>query len=333
VLLTSDKLWAEKGFVTASEQIKLASAIGLVDPKPPKHSAPTYIETEHLVTITGQQGEKSHCDFIVEFDKRHGTINKWLVNGTDKLLKGPQDNFWRAPLDNDIGTSEANCVDPNAWTTRWERAGLFDLQVKCLAIEVIAFAHQVMVDVQFGHYSDDKLLITSHWQYAFNGQGHAVIDVNVKVSPALPSLPRIGMELILADTDKNVEWFGRGPHENYPDRLLSAHIARYASTIDAMHTPYIFPSENGLRCDVKEALISDLLVKGNFQFSVSRYNQRNIASAKHNNELINDKQLYVRIDAFHMGVGGDDSWSPSVHKAFLLEKMHYHYQVTLAFNR
>ena len=339
VRLTQDKSWADKGFITASEQIKLAPAAGLADTKLLNSKLlnsklPSSSETEHLITITGSDsGDDSHSDFLVEYDKQRGTITKWLVNGESKLILGPKDNFWRAPLDNDIGTSEADCVDPNAWTTRWQTAGLFDLTVKCLAVEVITFAQKIVIDVQFGHYSGEKLLITTHWQYAFDGLGQVVIDVNVEVAPSLPSLPRVGLELILADTNDEVEWFGRGPHENYPDRILSAYVARHSCTIEAMHTPYIFPSENGLRCDVKEASIGDLSVTGDFQFSISRYNQRNLASAKHNNELVNDKQLYVRIDAFHMGVGGDDSWSPSVHKAFLLEKTHYHYQVTLAFNR
>ncbi|WP_167593136.1 hypothetical protein, partial [Citrobacter braakii] len=33
------------------------------------------------------------------------------------------------------------------------------------------------------------------------------------------------------------------------------------------------------------------------------------------------------IDGFHMGVGGDDSWSPSVSPEFLLSAGRYHYQL------
>jgi hypothetical protein len=47
-----------------------------------------------------------------------------------------------------------------------------------------------------------------------------------------------------------VEWFGRGPHECYPDRKASAASGRYSSTVDDMHVPYIVPSENGGRADV-----------------------------------------------------------------------------------
>lgn len=87
-----------------------------------------------------------------------------------------------------------------------------------------------------------------------------------------------------------------------------------------------------MRCDVKEAIVGDLSVSGQFHLSVSRYSQKNIVMATHNNQLLDDQQLYVRLDALHMGVGGDDSWSPSVYSEFLLNKTHYHYQMTLAFN-
>ena len=325
VLLSNDTAWAEKGFVVATEQIPLKAALGLADIAIEKGKAPELVETDQTIMING-------IGFQVEIDKQQGLISKWVVDGVNKLLHGPTDNFYRAPLDNDIGTSEANCVDPNAWTTRWQNAGLTNLSVQCIAIEAVTFVHEVIVKVQFGYYFNNNLLITSQWQYAFNNQGRALINVNVQAAKSLPPLPRVGMQLVVEEINEEVKWFGRGPQENYPDRILSAHIGRYASSIEAMHTGYIFPSENGLRCDVKEASIGDLLIAGDFHFSVSRHSQANLAAAKHTNELVAEQKLYVCLDGFHMGVGGDDSWSPSVHKEFLLDKAHYHYQLSLCFN-
>jgi len=125
--------------------------------------------------------------------------------------------------------------------TRWQTAGISNLIAKCHSIESILLADKVLVSVQFGHYFEGKMLINSHWQYAINIQGKVVIDTNVNVAKSLPSLPRIGMELGIADSINEVNWFGRGPHENYPDRILSAHIGRYSCSIEGMHTPYIFP--------------------------------------------------------------------------------------------
>ena len=323
VILNQAKSWADKDFVVATEQLPLDSAMQLQNVISTATKAPELAETDANIMVIGE-------NFTIQINKQQGVISKWFVEGENKLVQGPKDNFFRAPLDNDIGTSEADCIDPNAWVTRWKMAGIPDLTVKCLSIEAVSYSHEVGVLVKFGHYFGDDLLISTYWRYAFNEQGKVTIDVDVNVAKSLPSLPRVGMELILADTPNEVSWFGRGPHENYPDRILSAHMGRYSSSVDAMHTPYIFPSENGLRCDVKEARIGDLSVSGDFNLAVSRYSQSNVAQAKHSNELIDEQQLYVRLDALHMGVGGDDSWSPSVHDEFLLDKAHYHYQMTLA---
>jgi beta-galactosidase len=55
-----------------------------------------------------------------------------------------------------------------------------------------------------------------------------------------------------------------------------------------------------------------------------------LTQAKHTHELTADDHLHVFIDHQHMGVGGDDSWSPSVHPEFLLDKKHYRYTLQLS---
>ena len=46
-------------------------------------------------------------------------------------------------------------------------------------------------------------------------------------------------------------WFGRGPHENYPDRKAGAAVGRYSAAVAEMYVPYIVPQEHGNRCDVR----------------------------------------------------------------------------------
>lgn len=83
---------------------------------------------------------------------------------------------------------------------------------------------------------------------------------------------------------------------------------------------------------MKESDIGQLHIKGHYHLSVSRYRAEDVAKARHTNELQPSGQLWVRLDAEHMGVGGDDSWTPSVHEQYQLLKRHYHYQLTLAFH-
>ena len=137
------------------------------------------------------------------------------------------------------------------------------------------------------------------------------------------------MELALSQAIDSVSWYGRGPLENYADRKLAAHIGRYQASVDEMHTPYIFPTDCGLRTEVKECQIGALSVTGEYQLSVSRFETSAVKAARHTNELIDSGKLFVRIDGYHMGVGGDDSWTPSIHEEFKLLKRQYRYQVTL----
>ena len=97
-----------------------------------------------------------------------------------------------------------------------------------------------------------------------------------------------------------------------------------------MHTDYIFPSENGLRCDVSALTLGDLHIAGQFNFSVSKYGQTKLAAARHTHDLTPEAGLYVYIDGYHMGVGGDDSWTPSVKPAFRLDASRYHWAFSLS---
>ena len=47
-----------------------------------------------------------------------------------------------------------------------------------------------------------------------------------------------------------------------------------------MHTPYIFPSDCGLRCDVRKAVIGGFKLQGDFHFSVSRFGQQQLVQVK-----------------------------------------------------
>jgi beta-galactosidase len=61
-------------------------------------------------------------------DRESGLFTHWQVDGVEQLLTPLRDQFMRAPLDNDIGVSEVERIDPNAWVERWKSAGLYDLR-------------------------------------------------------------------------------------------------------------------------------------------------------------------------------------------------------------
>lgn len=202
------------------------------------------------------------------------------------------------------------------------------MERRCLDVAIDEEA--CVLRVTQAYFSDNRQLIRSVWQYDFRGSGELKIDAKVLVDKTNPSLPRVGAAIRLKDAPEALTWFGRGPHENYPDRKLSANVGRWRVPTGEMHTPYIFPSDNGLRCDVNELEVGQVRVSGDFHFAASRYGMKQLKNAQHDYELQKEAGLYLYIDGFHMGVGGDDSWSRSVKPEYRLVAGEYKWQFCLA---
>jgi beta-galactosidase len=139
-------------------------------------------------------------------------------------------------------------------------------------------------------------------------------DIQVDMASDIPEPARIGLSVHLAEAPENVHWLGLGPHENYPDRKLAAQQGRWTLPWRRC-TPYIFPTENGLRCDTRELVAGTHLLNGQFHFSMSRYSQQQLRETTHHH-LLREERCWLNLDAFHMGVGGDDSRAPASRRNF-----------------
>jgi beta-galactosidase len=254
-----------------------------------------------------------------------GRVVSWRKQGREQLFAPIEDNFVRAPLDNDIAASEANRPNPEAWMVRWTNIGLYRLEHRCIA----AYEEAGSLICKHAYAVDNKRLLTSTWTHRFYDDGAMDVVVEVEVEEEVPPLPRIGATFRLDPTVKSVVWDGRGPHENYPDRCSSADFGRWQATLEDLHTPYIYPSDNGLRTDVSRLELGEgnARVLGHFHFSVSPYGQDQLKRASHTYQLKEERNAYVYLDGYHMGIGGDDSWSANVKPQYLLADRRYHWQL------
>jgi beta-galactosidase len=344
VVLKNDCDWANAGHVLDTEQFEIANTAGFsgltaADFSPlasasthtgdasnseNKDKAKQKVTVERTETQVNIHAASNH--FVL--DANTGLLTSWLANGEEQLSAPLEDNFFRAPLDNDIGVSEVDNPDPNAWESRWRRAGIGQWQRSCVDVDIVECAHDVRVTALFNYHYNNALVAATSWCYRVDATGTLALDVQVKLADTLPAMPRIGLQWAVphsSQTEGNIQWKGLGPFENYPDRLAAARFGSYSESIASMHTPYIFPTDNGLRSDCRELSINAVKVAGDFHFAVSPYGQKQLDEAKHTCDLTTADSTYVYIDHAHMGVGGDDSWSPSTHKAFLLEKKAYRY--------
>jgi beta-galactosidase len=330
VELANNCSFADAGHIMASEQFFLANSQSLTSTNFAKKNAQSSTEgnvslNENNETITIQS-----LGLNLIFDRQTGLIKSWQQDNKAVIASPLVDNFYRAPLDNDIGVSEVDKIDPNAWEARWLDAGIGIWQRTCRQINANSSNEDVRITCVFDYEYEGELCAQTQWTYTINDSGAVKVDIDILLNEKLPPLPRVGVSLTIAKQDNiKVKWLGLGPFENYPDRKSAARFGEYNLSLDAMHTPYIFPTDNGLRSDCQLLEIGKLRVQGEFLFATSRYSQNQLAAAKHTNELVADDVIHVHIDHQHMGVGGDDSWSPSTHKGYLLEQNRYRYSFTL----
>lgn len=320
VLQTNATDWSDAGHICAWDQWQLPSILSAT-PLPFNGKAP------ELVT--------SNCHFDIhlglhhwQFNRETGLLNQWWKAQQPALLKPLQDQFTRAPLDNDIGVSEVTRIDPNAWVERWKAAGMYELEPRVESCEAEALDNEVQLRTVHSWQHNGKTLFISRKLWRIDCQGELHVNVDVEIAYGTPPPGRIGLTCQLAEVYPEVNWLGLGPHENYPDRKQSALFDSWQLPLDELYTPYVFPTENGLRCDTQILEYGDNQWRGNFHFNISRFSQQQLRETSHRHLLVAETGTCLNMDGFHMGVGGDDSWSPSVSPEYLLDKQHYHYQLS-----
>lgn len=312
--------WSPAGHVSAWQQWPLEEKLNIIC-SPRARTAPQLSVTDAVFHVTLHTTRWEFC-------RQQGTLTQYWIGDEAQLLTPLSDRFTRAPLDNDIGVSEATRIDPNAWVERWKAAGHYQLQAVLLQCDADALADAVQIATVHAWQYQGNTLFISRKTWRIDGHGEMQIAVDVDVASGTPHPARIGLTCQLAQVAERVNWLGLGPHENYPDRLSAACFDRWDLSLDEMYTPYVFPSENGLRCGTRELKYGAHVWRGDFQFNISRYSQKQLMETSHRHLLQPEAGSWLNIDGFHMGVGGDDSWSPSVSPEFQLSAGRYHYRVS-----
>ncbi|CAL5226900.1 g9773 [Coccomyxa viridis] len=185
-------------------------------------------------------------------------------------------------------------------------------------------------------------------QYDLHGDGSLQMNWRIDATNVLPAplppglfstIPRMGVHLGVPAQYKQAHWYGRGPHECYPDRQYGAPLRQYSvADVKEFHVPYIFPSENGGRSDTRWVALSDesgagfaaISLTSPMQIMATRYSIASLMAAKHDYELVPDAYTHLHLDHRHMGVGGDDSWSPSLHKEYAVDPREYEFSMLLS---
>lgn len=311
--------WSEANLKTAWQQWQLLSQLATSSVTAPLTNA-----------LIEEQGE--NVSIIIDnsrwlFNRRTAELIQWWQNGHAGLLSPLKDNFTRAPLDNDIGVSEVHRIDPNAWVERWKCEGHYQLTASVTRFCIDSLSDSVLVRTTHQYEVQGNCLFISQKNYRLTANAQMSIDVTIDIAAGYTQPARIGLTCCLASVPDSVSWLGKGPFENYPDRKSAALFSAWTRPLDDLYTGYIFPTENGLRCDTRQLNIENHQFSGLFHFSVSRYSQSQLTKTSHRHLLTQEAGCWINLDGWHMGVGGDDSWSPSVSPQYLLSDNHYQYHI------
>ena len=322
-VLKKETLWAPAGFEVAKEQLALDFSPDVVPPVFGDGLSPLKITENGDVTISGDR-------FSVVFSKTAGTLTSLKYFGTELLQSPMMPCFWRVPTDNDEGGGRGS------FAGRWREAGLDDYVMLPREMRVISIS-ATEAEVRMTNELRFKIgSIVQESSYLLSSDGSMTVSNCFKVGASLPPLARVGVYMSLPVSFNDVCWYGRGPQESYVDRKDAAHVGLYCAKVPDMYFPYVMPQENGNRTDVRwMELKSDdgtVLRFGGldlFDFNVQNYSDTALNESKTTHELKRGDGTWLHIDYKQMGLGGDDSWSPRVHKEYLLRNHTYQYRFVM----
>ncbi len=306
-----------EGHVVAYEQFQLDHGKRVnetvMDFLSESNAVPEFRETETVLYITAGQ-------VTYTVDKLSGYLVSMELNGKKMMVDGPKPNFWRAEVDNDFG----NRMD--------ERLAVWkELPEKLERVEMSWSPDSLTFFVQSRFLAPDAssgLLVT----YIFSGTGEVAVKQDIFLHPSnsgYPELPAFGVKMVLSEALSGLEYFGRGPHENYIDRNNSALVGRYTSTVDEQYVAYPAPQENGNKTDVRWLVLFDnegegMMIRGLplFEFSALRYSQEQLSRTtpgiSHMSDLKPQESVFLTVNQRQMGVGGDDSWGAQTHGMYCI---------------
>ena len=179
-------------------------------------------------------------------------------------------------------------------------------------------------------------------RWRISEDGTLAIENRITPHGKMPELPRLGTSWILDPALTNVTWYGRGPHENYPDRVSSAFLGIYTSSVSDLYVPYARPQDNGVRSDVRWVEFSDAEGRGvrfaasvpicaralhydweDLEFSRHRRGQERIFNVKPPR-----KEVYLDLDIAERGLG-NASCGPKTLPEYCVENRVYEWTETV----
>jgi len=235
--------------------------------------------------------------------------------GADRnlIVQGPQLNVWRAATDNDgLKLWTDRPWEKQKPLARWLALGLDRVEYSLDGVRLIQTKNRLpAIEVVQWVSGRGRWKDFLHVQrYTLLPSGQLQVENAVRLSKGISDIPRMGVRLTLIPELEQLEWFGRGPWDNYSDRKAAAMVGLYRSTVTEQYVPYIMPQEHGHKTGVRMLTLMDeagggLSVEGNlpFEFSASHFTAGDLFQARHTFELKPRPEVILNLDHAQRGLG------------------------------
>lgn len=292
-----------------------------------KVDAPANIGSKIEVEETNSYVKVSAERMSVTIGKKTGMIDYLDVDGEPmlKFRESMTPEFWRAPTDNDYGASLQKKM--RVWKNPQMNLKSFDKSES--KDSVVLTANFEMPEVKA------ELML----RYRINAAGEVAVtekmttDKEAKVA----DLFRYGMQLQMPASFSKLEYYGRGPEENYIDRHSSSFIGKYEANVKDEYYPYVRPQESGNHTDIRYFSIFNPTTGKGITFEgyapmecsaipylvedLDAGIEKEHAWGQHSGDLVEKGLVQLHIQQRQFGLGCIDSWGSSP-----MEKYRMHYQ-------
>ncbi len=286
--------WAPRGFVVSSSQVRLQERPNMLRKLPNTGSALKKTETTEDIQVAGKE-------FQVIFDKSTGSLSSFIYGGQEVIKEAVRPNFTRPATDN----------DRRGWKPE-KKLKYWYSEPKLVSLTAQPKGPDYEFRAQYALPGDSaKVQVV----YMVKSSGIVSVDYQLHVKAGLSNLPKVGLQMGINPTFEDIQYYGLGPMENYPDRAYGFDLGVYHMNIDQLMEHYLYPQENGNRMDVRwmhlKGKNAGLLVVGQQPLSMSAwpYSQQAIVAAKHWFKLKKEDKITLNVDLKQMGVGGNDTWT------------------------
>ena len=323
VQYAADTAFAKAGYELACYQFRLASGGSSAQLPPANDAAKATISIgsdDEVIRVTTGNTE-------VAFSRATGIIESCVKDGRTYLRAGPKECFTR-PYSS-VGSDRLWRVFDEENVVR---------ELRSLSYSPIGNDSVVVESVRDVRFRSVPYAIAVSTRYTFGLDGAIAVRARYEIDPLFGDLPRVGMEMVVAEGFEALAYYGLGPNENYKDRIHSAKLGVFESSVESQHFPFIPPSECGGHEETRWLLLSDegrgaIRVESviPFHFDVHHNSIEDYVNAEHEHELARSAESFLHIDVQHAGIGGDMGWSSVLSKESRVEAKNYSFDFTMSF--